>query len=159
MTDYVTTPQSTSNPSWRQRNRAIAKIFKISKKDSILDLGCGSKDLLNYCKPKKYIGIDYNDIADIKINFNNEFTIPKYNWDFIVCSGLIEYLNNASYFLDQIKNNSETYVITYKFKLTHIENENKLTHAQFKEVLIKHFEITKTIDLKTNSIFICKDLK
>lgn len=158
--NYVKTPRSTKNPSWTNRNLEISK--RIDKNKSILDLGCGSKDLLNYTTPSYYIGIDYNDIADIKINFNEDFTLPSDKFDYIVCSGLLEYLTNVELFLSKIKNSAETYIISYWSKHNSIREAHQLpefTLDQFENCINENFLIIEKFKWKSHTVLVCKNKK
>lgn len=159
---YIPTYAATENPGWTGRNKKIAGFIK--EHSNVLDLGCGSKDLLQYINaPKKYTGIDYNNpVADLSINFNESFTIPKFNWTYIVCSGLIEYLYDIDKFFKTIQNNSEVYIITlwkkfnaswsidnpYTKELSVLDVENKITN---------NFTIVKRSSYKKHNIYICRD--
>jgi SAM-dependent methyltransferase len=159
---YIPTPSSTLSPKWTKRNKRIAD--EIPEQMSILDLGCGSKDLLNYLNnPKKYIGIDYNQpLADIQINFNNEFVLPKGEWNYIVCSGLLEYLLDLDYFFKQIKFCSKFYIFTFfttYSKRSRLNNPNEIESiTEFEGKLSSYFEITKVAKIKEHNIYVCKDM-
>ena len=62
---------------WRVRNKEILKLIK-GFNGSVLDLGCGDKDILNYFIPRKgvivtdYLGLDRVKTADIITDFNND---------------------------------------------------------------------------------------
>ena len=160
--DYIPTPSSTVNPKWRRRNYKISKLINPNSK--VLDLGCGSKNLLEYLDaPKKYIGIDYKQpLADIEINFNYNFKLPKENWDFIVCSGLLEYLKNIKHFFQHVKNNSVSYIFTFSQSnelRKSLGNPNGLNSVNDFEIILKtYFEIKEQVALKTHTIYLCKDI-
>ena len=159
MTDYVPTQSSTQNPTWTGRNKKISSFIKPNK--NVLDLGCGSKDLLNYITPKKYVGVDYNQpLADIQINFNKGFTIPTGSWDYIVASGLLEYLFDVNYFFSKIKNNSNNYIFTFwkdAHNSTSIVNPHLHSTSQVTSIINSNFVVTETDVFKKHLIFICKD--
>lgn len=158
--NYVKTPRSTKNPSWSNRNLEISK--RIDTNMSILDLGCGSKDLLNYVTPSYYIGIDFNDEADIKVNFNEDFSLPPKKFDYTVCSGLLEYLIDIDLFLSRIKNSADTYIISYWSKHSSIRDQAKLTEftiENFKNSINAHFELIEQFEWKSHLIFVCKNKK
>lgn len=113
MINYIETPSAVLNPRWSGRNQHISTF--IPPQSSVLDLGCGAKDLLKYITPTKYAGVDYytNTYADYTVDFNGEFEIPKFEWDYIVCSGLLEYLVNVDAFFNKIKNESKFIIVTY----------------------------------------------
>lgn len=159
MIDYVPTINSTKNPSWTGRNKTIASY--VTDNTNIIDLGCGSKDLLNYIKPSTYLGIDYNQpLADLEINFNEDFQLPSGNWDYLVSSGLLEYLFDLELFFSKIKQNSKHYIFTY-WEIAHkakaIKNP-KVQHIDVvKDLISQNFIVTKTTKYREHIIFVCID--
>lgn len=146
MSKYVETPATVVNPGWTGRNEAISK--NIAKNVAVLDLGCGAKDLLKYISPSRYTGIDYltNEYADIKLDFNTEFDLPGSDWDYIICSGLIEYLADVNHFFSRIKGHSKYVIVTFWIGAKDgINNPTVLKSVEeFSAVFEKHFEILKT---------------
>jgi hypothetical protein len=157
--NYVETPRSTLDPPWSERNKVIGSYIDMNT--NVLDLGCGHKDLLKYIKPKKYIGIDFNDQADIKINFNLEFSLPRDEWNFIVCSGLLEYLNDVPAFINKIKKTSNKYIITYWSKNEQLRKPNgleKFSVSDFLDLINQHFIIIEKNSWNNHQILILKDI-
>lgn len=156
---YIETPSKVVSPAWTDRNFKIAS--QISPNKSVLDLGCGSKDLLKYIRPSKYVGIDYNNkFSDIQVNFNQDFLLPSRNWDYVICSGLLEYIVNVDKFFSSISRSGKTYIITYWDKNKRLRSKNNLpvcTSDQFVKILKNHFVVDNTIRWKSHNIFVCKD--
>jgi hypothetical protein len=159
MSNYIETPSKVKNPGWTKRNQKIAS--HIPPLSNVLDLGCGAKDLLKYISPATYIGIDYNDThADMRCNFNEHFTLPQYNWDYIVISGVIEYLFDIDSFFNTVKNNSKYYIITIWQNYNQLNNPYHLASVNdYKHKIQSHFEIVKVDYWKLHDILICKDIK
>lgn len=159
MIDYVPTQSSTHKPEWSGRNKKLSTF--IEDNTSVLDLGCGSKNLLNYINPKTYVGVDYNQPAcDIEINFNLDFDLPKGNWNYIVSSGLLEYLFDLDYFFCKIKNNADYYIFTFwkdAYKSTSIENPHLQSVDQVTNIINNNFFVVKKDSFKKHLIFVCKD--
>lgn len=163
MTDiYIPTPSTTLNPKWTRRNKFIATM--IPEQMSILDLGCGSKDLLRYIKsPKKYLGVDYNQpLADLSINFNNKFSLPRDNWNYVICSGLLEYLLNVDDFFKQITHLSQSYIFTFYKPYSNrqrLKNPNTIKSvADFEKILHANFQIIQIEELTNHFVYVCKDI-
>jgi SAM-dependent methyltransferase len=159
MIDYVPTLSTTLNPRWSKRNERISKFIKDDS--SILDLGCGSKDLLRYTSPKDYTGIDYKQpLADYEINFNTDFELPKGSWNYIVASGLLEYLFDIDNFFSKVKNKSDSYIFTF-WRDAHLAEsiKNPKLHSvdQVVNIINNNFSVIKTDEFKKHIIFICKD--
>lgn len=160
MSNYIKTPSSVINPKWTKRNQIIGKL--IQDKKTVLDLGCGAKDLLNYIKPSKYHGIDYNDdLADSYADFNKPFEIND-NWDYIVCSGVLEYLEDVNTIIQSIQNKADTYIITYWTRAQNnnsFHNSNALSISQFIQTISKTFNIKQTDTWTDQIIFVLTDIK
>lgn len=153
---YIPTPASVVNPSWSGRNAVIAR--HIPKKTSVIDMGCGGKDLLNYIEPSKYLGIDYTDShADLIMDFNQQFEIDG-GWDYLVCSGVLEYLVDVDMFLSTIQGKSKFYLITVWGRFHTLNNPNALTYDQYMSLIDSKFKIIVRNKWKHHVILKCEDL-
>lgn len=154
--NYVRTPRTTKNPSWTNRNLEISK--RISNDSNVLDLGCGSKDLLNYINPALYVGVDYHN-ADVIIDFNKDFKLPPGKWDYIVCSGVLEYLYDIDKFLKIVSMVPSTYIFSYWKKHYSLREPNNLppyTMEDFISSLSKRFNIIETFAWRGHNIYLCQ---
>jgi SAM-dependent methyltransferase len=88
--------------------------MKISGK--VLDIGCGKAKLLNYIKPKLYIGID-NDMRILKKNMN------KYNKKYNIIFKNIDMNNNIEKILQFIPKIHFDYIIL-NFSINHFYNKD-----------------------------------
>lgn len=95
------------NP-WSNRNLFIKE--HIPEDVSIVDFGCGNKEILNFCKPKKYLGIDIIDSADLKIDLNNNFVLDE-KYDLGLLLGVLEYLKDPDFTLKNIKKFADRFII------------------------------------------------
>lgn len=158
MTNFIPTPGRTTNPGWTGRNEAIAAYIEPST--SILDLGCGSKDLLKYTSPSTYCGVDHfsNTVADVQIDLNSDFHLPEGTWDTIVCSGLLEYLEDLDHFFFRIKPKVNKLIITFwRSAATGINNPNvPQSTAVFEDILKSHFTVTHQSLWKGHDIYVCE---
>ena len=96
-------------PAWTERNLWIKQY--IPNSSSIIDWGCGNKDILRYITPKKYLGVDQTEFADIKANFNDQIPKIEEKFDLGLVLGVLEYLNNPKQFLTEIKPTADTFII------------------------------------------------
>ena len=157
MTHYITTPTAVKNPGWTKRNITISKHIPDGTK--VLDLGCGAKDLTRYIKPSVYVGVDYLEgHADVTRDFNLPFLLPTMEWDFVVISGLIEYLHDLDMFFDCVKHHGKTYIISIWNNFDTINNPNQLSSVdEYIQCIKRHFWITNEDYWKLHRIFICRD--
>ncbi|OFZ22651.1 MAG: hypothetical protein A2202_01110 [Bdellovibrionales bacterium RIFOXYA1_FULL_36_14] len=90
------------------------KILDLQNIHSILDIGCGTGDLLKSLKTiypyAKLSGVDYTDFSNLGndgINFyqhdcNQNFPTSLTNYDLIISSEVIEHLENGRHFIREI---------------------------------------------------------
>lgn len=164
MTNYISTPDwdISTTPIWTIRNKFISNY--ISPNSNIVDLGCGNKDLLKYVIPKNYLGVDFeNPYADLNLNLNLDFNLSNINFDidYIVASGLLEYLDDVGSFFKNIKCNSKFYIFTYwkiKNKIYNLKNKNAYSIDHLESLINQNFSIVETDKWKQHNIYICKDI-
>lgn len=130
------------NPSWTSRNKLISSLIPANQ--SVLDLGCGAKDLLNYYTPTKYLGVDCVDTADIKCDLDKELDLPT-GWDYVVNSGILEYLDDIPSYLKKVSKFGSTYIFTWHpTKAKWSPNKPAITHDEFKELVSTMYNIIET---------------
>lgn len=147
---------------WHARAELVAKYIKSNT--TILDLGGGNQDILQYIAPKKYISVDKFPVTSetIECNFNEE-PLPdfEYNFDYILCQGLIEYLIKPFDFLNDIHKYGDTLVITYYPKDIRIF-KNYFEFHSFEQMLYKSGwriqNITQMLGTPNQRIYFCKAL-
>lgn len=110
--------ETSEAPVWSARNVIIAKL--IPEKAHILDIGCGNKDLKNFLPSNvSYCGLDcFGEEADdmIVLDFNttNAWAVLLLKkFDYIVCSGVLEYIINPNTFLHFISQNAKYCIVSY----------------------------------------------
>jgi SAM-dependent methyltransferase len=103
--------QHLKSPHWTRRNKLIGEQL-LSPDRSVLDLGCGAKDLLKYYKPSKYLGVDIAETADLIVNFDQDFELPA-GWDYVVNSGILEYVDDLDTYLKKISNLGNEYIFSW----------------------------------------------
>jgi cyclopropane fatty-acyl-phospholipid synthase-like methyltransferase len=120
-------------PHWTRRNKLIGEEILLPNK-SVLDLGCGAKDLLKYYNPSKYLGVDIAETSDLIVNFDEEFELPG-GWDYIVNSGILEYVDNLDRYLEKISKLGNEYVFTWWQGIGH----GRMSIDRVKEEFIKKY--------------------
>jgi hypothetical protein len=100
--------QPSDKHSWSHRDKFVVPFLQTNS--SVIDYGCGHKDILNYYTPKNYIGLDLNPDADVIVDLNKY--IPKYSgYDYALVLGVLEYLDKPFEFLNLVKNTAKTFII------------------------------------------------
>lgn len=135
---------------WDKRNQRIGNLLEDNK--TVLDLGCGYKNLLKHYTPSKYLGVDWFDYADIKLDLNQDFDsqIPK-GWDYVVSSGVMEYLDSIDDYLKKVNGLGETYIFTWWTK------SNRYSYDEVKDYIKKYYKIISEND-SVQRIYVCKSL-
>ena len=102
-------------PSWDSRNRLIAHMIPANA--SVIDLGSGAQTLARYLGPGcRYQPCDCVKSSDnvLLCDFNNDQypeTLEKF--DYVVVSGLLEYIRDPGKFLAQIRSYGDVLLISY----------------------------------------------
>jgi len=102
-------------PCWDERNRIIATF--IPEASSVVDLGAGAQTLKHYLKS----GCEYQpcDIVksspDIIVCDFNSGIYPSLSrrYDYVVCSGVFEYMRRPSQFLSKIRQYGKRIILSY----------------------------------------------
>jgi hypothetical protein len=98
------------NPHWEYRNRMISEMMEPNK--TVIDLGCGAKNLLNFYTPSSYLGVDGIPSADLVIDLDSDFILPN-GWDYAVNSGILEFVIRPDLYLEKIKTISKEYFFSW----------------------------------------------
>lgn len=98
------------SPHWEHRNKLISEMMLPNK--SVIDLGCGAKNLLKFYTPSSYLGVDGIPSADLRINLNSDFMLPT-GWDYAVNSGILEFVIRPDLYLEKIKKVSKEYFFSW----------------------------------------------
>ncbi|MBU2579476.1 class I SAM-dependent methyltransferase [Candidatus Parcubacteria bacterium] len=99
-----------------KRVECILSFLKINKKDIVIEIGCGVGDILNKINSNKLIGVDisqyilniakkrYKNIRFINGNAENlPIKISRNKYDKIICSEVLEHVENPVKVLKEIK--------------------------------------------------------
>ena len=104
-----------NEPLWDERNRIIATF--IPEASSVVDLGAGAQTLKCYLKS----GCEYQpcDIVksspDVIVCDFNSGIYPRLSrrYDYVVCSGVFEYIHDPSHFLSNIRQYGKRIILSY----------------------------------------------
>lgn len=124
------------NP-WSDRWEFVKKY--IPSGVSVLDIGCGNKEALDYIKPSKYIGIDLCDSADIVADLNKPITLND-KFDIALLLGVLEYVDDPEFTLTNIVNNSDSFIILSLPVKKKPEWQRAFTEQSIDQLLTKFFK-------------------
>lgn len=78
----------------------------------VLDIGCRDKFLKKYLSEGDYVGIDISGTPDIKIDLEKQnIPFPDNSFDCVICTDVLEHLNNIHEIFDELLRVSKNYVI------------------------------------------------
>ena len=138
-----------TNPHWQHRNKMISEMMLPNS--SVLDLGCGAKNLLKFYKPSKYLGVDGVISADLVIDLNSNFDLPA-GWDYAVNSGILEFVVRPDLYLEKIKGVSQEYF----FSWWRGSGWGRLTFNDIEQLISKNYQIIETREMGlVNRLYRC----
>lgn len=141
------------NPPWKLRNKLISKMMEPNK--SLLDLGCGAKNLLKYYTPTDYLGLDGMPCADIVCNLDEDFqNLVNPGWDYAVSSGVLEYVLNPELYLKRQKGLADKYILTWHPSPLW----GRMPFDRIEEVIKKHYKIIDEQPWGAQKVYMCIDI-
>lgn len=150
--------QHSNKHSWSHRDIFVTPFLRPNS--TIIDYGCGHKDILNYYKPSNYIGLDLNLDADVIINLN-EYVPQFFNYDYALILGVLEYLDKPFDFLNTVKDTANEFIILNFLRETKKPEWNQTFTLQ--QVTKEYNKIFDTVlnykVLNKYDIFLCRGIK
>lgn len=118
-------------PSWDERNRIIASCIPAGV--TVLDLGAGAQTLRHHLHAScQYQPCDIVQSSPdvIRCDFNSGvYPVLGQGFDYVVCSGVIEYLHDPESFFASIRNFGKNIIITYNPKQPRVSILNRRTRG------------------------------
>jgi hypothetical protein len=126
---------------WEHRTKIIADI--LPERATVIEMGGGFCHLEKYIKNGEYISLDLKPWTDktIVADFNKgQFPELLGIYQFIVCQGILEYIEGPEEFLREIKKYGKILIITYRLgqKKEIKERKNRMTFVEIREILEKN---------------------
>ena len=143
------------NP-WSDRFLFLEKY--IPKNVSIVDFGCGNKQILDYCSPSEYLGIDICKEADMHIDLNKNFELTS-TFDLGLMLGLLEHVKDAEFTLKNCIRYSDTFLILTSSAKMKAEWKNSFNELTIKELLKKYFNNVECYKYPRYTVSIAKEKK
>jgi len=142
----------TTNPHWEDRNKLIASMMIPNK--SVIDLGCGTKNLLKFYTPCEYLGVDGIPSADLVLDLDSNFVLPG-NWDYVVNSGILEFVVRPDLYLEKIK----TVGNEYFFSWWRGPGRGQMSFDDLEKLISNNYKIIETHKMGlVNRIYRCEDI-
>lgn len=137
ITDYKRWERNVGQiPHWDERNKIIAEM--IPENNSVLDIGAGAQTLRRYLKAGcVYQPCDLEKTSDniVLCDFNRGiYPIVQEKYNYVVCSGVLEYIKDLDDFLSKMSRYGNQVIITYAVKL-----EEKSLKERLKEGWMNHY--------------------
>ena len=82
----------------------------IPDKVSIVDFGCGNREVLDYIVPQMYLGIDRCDTADLVADLDQPLSLDK-KFDLALLLGVLEYVKDPEFTLSNIVSTADCFVV------------------------------------------------
>lgn len=106
---------------------------------SIVDFGCGNKESLDYIKPARYLGVDQLPNADLVADLNEPFVLDD-KFDVALLLGVLEYVNDPTYTLNNIVRYADHFVVlSLTAKKAKPEWQRAFTEQSINDLLCKYF--------------------
>ncbi len=141
------------NP-WSDRFLFLEKY--IPSNVSIVDFGCGNKQILDYCSPRNYLGIDISEDADLQIDLNKPFELDK-TFDVGLILGLLEHIENPEFTLQQCIKYADTFVILTSTAKMKAEWKQRFDKESIEMLLKKYFKNVNCYSYPRYTISIAKE--
>lgn len=154
--------------SYDERMEFMARFVRPNS--SVLDMGAGSLALKKYlpagCRYQSCDAVS-REATTIVCNFNkNEFP-PVKHYDYVYCSGLLEYINDLPHFMRQLRRYSDDFIVSYvatrsksKKRIRKREGLDWVNHYNFIETvkifLSNGYRVEKVMDFTSQKIFLLK---
>ena len=122
---------------WSQRNTFVKDY--IPENVSIVDFGCGNKEILDFCSPLEYLGVDLVDDADLKLDLNMPIELDKI-FDVGLLLGVLEYVDNPDFTLSNIKKFAKKFIILSLAVRQKQEWKREFTEYSIDQLLKLHFD-------------------
>jgi hypothetical protein len=125
---------------------------------SIVDFGCGNKQILDYCSPSQYLGIDLCKEADVNIDLNNNFNLEE-TYDTGLILGLLEHVKDAEFTLKNCIRYADNFLVLTSSAKKKKEWNFSFSESDIKELLEKYFNNVQCYKYPRYTLSIAKEKK
>jgi hypothetical protein len=120
---------------------------------SVLDLGCGDKDMLNYITCSDYHGVDVCELADQVHDFDGDLLTWDRTWDVGLMVSMLYYPEDTDRFLNHYKQFASKWIVTIAPmpRLLKPEWNHSFSPTRIEGVLNTHFTtISSKIEIESD---------
>jgi hypothetical protein len=132
-------PKHLDTPHWNGRNKLIVDNF-LDPNKTLIDIGCGTKQILKLYTPINYLGVDGLPDSDIVVDLNSEFTLPK-GWDYVMCSGIFEHIDFPDQLLKKVLGLGNEYIFTWWTGTGY----GRMSHSRMEDLIQRDYRIIKEL--------------
>lgn len=106
---------------------------------SIVDFGCGNKEVLDYVTPSNYLGVDQLDTADLIADLNYPLGLSGH-YDVGLLLGVLEYVTNPEVTLSYISHYADKFIVLSLTVKKKDEWARSFTDQSIDQLLCRHFD-------------------
>jgi len=122
---------------------------------SIVDFGCGNKEVLDYVKPSNYLGVDQLVTADLIADLNYPLGLSGH-YDVALLLGVLEYVTNPDVTLSYISHYANKFIVLSLAVKKKDEWAQAFTNQSVDQLLRKHFENVEHYQHGRYILSVCK---
>lgn len=105
---------------------------------SVIDFGCGNKEVLDYITPSVYLGVDQLGTADLVADLNSPLELTGH-YDVALLLGVLEYVADPDLTLSYISHYADTFVVVSLAVKKKQEWAQAFTQQSIDQLLSRHF--------------------
>jgi hypothetical protein len=122
---------------------------------SIIDFGCGNKEVLDHTVPSNYLGVDLLPTADLVADLNYPLEISG-QFDIALLLGVLEYVTNPDLTLSYISHYADKFVVLSLAVKKKNEWVRAFTDLSIDQLLRRHFNQVKHYQHDGYILSVCK---
>lgn len=97
--------------SRRDKLAMAGRILSHYKPDSILDLGCDTRELNHFLRCHRYVGLDISGSPDVVVDLNLGLPFRDRTFDMVIAFDVLEHLQDIHFVFDEMLRVSSKYVV------------------------------------------------
>jgi hypothetical protein len=127
----------------------------IPNNTSIVDFGCGNKELLDYLTPTRYLGVDRLPNADLVADLDEPFFLND-KFDVALLLGVLEYVNDPEYTLTNIVPTANCFIVLSLAVKQKFNWRRAFTEHSITQLLARYFQKVDNYQHGRYILSVCK---